>query len=81
MGKQMKRSEMASLAVELGHTGLAVVRNGFFYELTCECGYRSTGRATLNEAVHTGRYHLEKAVAKSLANGRVSQSGAARIAR
>ncbi len=64
------RAEYAELLKAAGHFNTAAVRkpNGRFY-VTCECGYVSTTRVDLRQAVDTVEHHRQKALREFRANG------------
>ena len=66
----MTREQYAELLRATGHFNAAAVRrpSGRFY-VECECGYKSTTRATLREAVDTIEYHRRKMLREVRATG------------
>lgn len=66
----MERAEYVELLQLLGHYRSAAIRkpSGRFY-VECECGYRSTTRTSLREAVGTIEHHRRKVIAAARATG------------
>lgn len=66
----MTYSEMADLVRELGHTSpiLESTRGGRWFG-TCSCGYKSTTKATYEDAVGSLIHHMKKVAKEHLRNG------------
>lgn len=83
----MDNAQVAAIARELGHTRVTIREtvSGRRWIVECTCGWGapqsggnpSITRATFNEAVRTGQWHIRSSVQKWLAenrrNGRVSR--------
>ena len=66
----MKDPDEAALRL-LGHWDIGVVRktNGSGFFVLCDCGYRSTHRSTMKEAVQTAMHHRMKMLKEARSNG------------
>lgn len=55
----------ADIAEALGHVGFVLGKNarGDRFWVECKCGYRSTGRNTVAQAIGAGNHHLQKEIA------------------
>lgn len=70
MDRPRTNREIGEVAKALGHTDLAVwQRPNGRWQLDCSCGYSSTGRNTINDAVGAGKHHLRLVVAEHFQNG------------
>ena len=77
----MTRDEYAELLRAAGHFNAAVIvqENGRC-RFECECGYRSTTRTSVREAISTGEYHRRKVLAEFGRNGVAAyRRGVARV--
>lgn len=71
-GLVVTRTEYIAQLQALGHFRAAAIKqaNGR-YRVECECGYKSTTRINLEQAVETIEHHRRKVLAEYRANGRV----------
>ena len=64
--------DLGAVAAALGHSNPALyeTEGGRFF-MTCDCGWQSTTRRTMKDAVDAGVHHAEKAVREWRRNGGV----------
>jgi len=66
----MTRDEYAELLRAAGHfNAVVIVQENSRCRFECECGYRSTTRTSVREAISTGEHHRRKVLAEFGRNG------------
>ena len=66
----MTRDEYVAQLQAAGHfRGLLIHQDNDRWRVECECGYRSTTRTSVREAISTGEHHRRKMLAEFGRNG------------
>ena len=71
MAIELTPDKIRQIAQAYGHTGVSIVPqpNGTWWNVICDCGYRSTRRRTSAEAADAAFHHLMVIARKYAASG------------